>query len=292
MTERRGPDRFPDEETPAVVSGGSLVSEDVELFLLKLRYKLGRLVRAPGYRPIPLDDAQIVWVVYAGRLDVFAVPVENGWVAGIRRHLLRAQAGHVVFGMDGGGRGRQIALIAVGGPGTRLVRVQRSYLERLAQEDDAAFVAAMIERWAFALSAALSSDLPPKESVQLEPGEVALEGGRPARARRGVVWVKHVAGHSHLLGVPALALPQDFYPLAGPVWLQPEDEAQLQVVGTHAFLEQDPVWSGLDRFHRLVQEAVALRVARAEQTEEEHWRERAEADRSQMQSALDRKSVV
>jgi NHLM bacteriocin system ABC transporter ATP-binding protein len=292
MTERRGPDRFPDKETPAVVSGGDLVSEDVELFLLKLRYKLGRLVHAPGYRPIPLDDAQIAWVVYAGRLDVFTVPVENGRVAGVRRHLLRAEAGHAVFGVGGEGEERQIALIAVGGPDTRLVRVQRSHLERLTQEEDAAFVAAMLERWVFALSVALSSDLPPKESVQLEPGELALEGGCPARAGRGVIWVKHVAGRSHLMGVLTLGLPQDSYPLAGPVWLRPEGEVQLQVVGTRAFLEQDPAWSGLDRFHCLVREAVALRVAQTEQTEEEHWRERAEADRSQMQSALARLATV
>jgi NHLM bacteriocin system ABC transporter ATP-binding protein len=292
MTERRGPDRFPDEETPAVASGAGLVGEDVELFLLKLRYKLGRLVHAPGYRPIPLDDARIAWVVYAGRLDVFAMPVENGRVAGIRRHLLRAEAGHAVFGMEDGGGERRIALIAVGGPDTRLVRVRRSHLERLAREEEAAFVAAMVERWIFALSAALLSNLPPKGSAQLEPGEVTLEGGRPARTWSGVVWIKHVAGRSRLLGVPALDLPQDFYPLAGPVWLQPEDEVQLLVVGTRVFLEQDPAWSGLDRFHCLVQEAVALRVAQTERAEEERWRERAEADRSQMQSVLVRLATV
>jgi hypothetical protein len=129
-----------------------------ELFLLKLRYKLGRLIRTDSRRPILLDDRRTVWVVYAGRVDVFAVPVERGKVAGVRRHLFRVEAGQAVFGMDCADR--EMALLAVGGPDTQLVQVDRSRLER----EPPGEVASLMDHWVIKFSSALAQDLPPQGS--------------------------------------------------------------------------------------------------------------------------------
>lgn len=149
--------------TTAPVESAALSAND-ELFLLKLRYKSGRLINVEGRQPIPLTDPQTAWVVYTGRLDVFTVPLEQGKIAGIRRHLLRAEAGQVVLGLgaDGEADVQPIAFLAVGGPETRVVQVPRARLEELAQEPEfSAHVVRMLEGWVQGLAQALAINLPP-----------------------------------------------------------------------------------------------------------------------------------
>ena len=255
---------------PLSSTADETLTSDDELFLLQLRYKVGRLIQAGGHQPIALDDPQTAWVVYTGWLNVFALSLERGKVVGIRHHVLQAQAGQMVLGIgcDAPVADRRIALIAVGEPNTTVIRIPQSQLKRLAGDSEfSAQVIAMLDRWVHVLSGVLASDLPPKESVPIQLGALTLEAGHPVRARRGVVWVESDAGTARLLGSPALALPQQgFCPLAGPLWLAATDTARLQVMGTAAYLARDPTWASLVRFHVLVRAAVAQRVAEAEQS--------------------------
>jgi NHLM bacteriocin system ABC transporter ATP-binding protein len=259
-----------------------------ELFLLKLRYKLGRLIRTDSRRPILLDDRRTVWVVYAGRVDVFAVPVERGKVAGVRRHLFRVEAGQAVFGMDCADR--EMALLAVGGPDTQLVQVDRSRLER----EPPGEVASLMDHWVIKFSSALAQDLPPQGSEQLEPIEEALlEEGRMAYARKNVLWVKHLEGSSQWMGLPALSLTGDgFFPITNRTWLQSISRSKLCVVDTETLIRQDPAWSGLDRFHGLALDCIALSAAQAEQAEQKRLRAKAQAERWAVESAFSRLAAV
>src|SRR5262249_21329138 len=108
------------EEEPPVLEAAS----PDELFLLRLRYTSGRVMEAGSDRPIVLDTADTIWVVYSGQVDLFAVPIVEGKPAGPRRHLCRIAAGEAVFGMDPG-RTASAVVVAVGGAGTRLIRVLR-----------------------------------------------------------------------------------------------------------------------------------------------------------------------
>ncbi len=69
-----------------------------------------------------------------------------------------------------------------------------------------------------------------------------------------------------------------FLPLAGQTWLKTTDTNQLYVVDTQTFIEQDPVWIGLENFHRLVLAYLALQTQRAEQAEWAQLRRKAQAD--------------
>src|SRR5262249_49009551 len=175
------------EEEPPVPEAAS----PDELFLLRLRYTSGRLMEAGSDRPIVLDAADTVWVIYSGQVDVFAVPMEEEQPAGPRRHLCRIGAGEAVFGMDPG-RTADAAAIAVGGAGTRLIRVPRSCLMEMAGDPDTAGeVARLVERWVERLSAGVTTGLPSRECVLLEAGQdCRLPAGGSARCRRGVLWVR------------------------------------------------------------------------------------------------------
>jgi len=267
-----------------------------ELFLLKLRYKLGRLIRADRREPILLDDRRTIWVVYAGRVDVFAVPVERGEVAGVRRHLFRVESGQAAFGMDCDDRracpeqSRRAALLAVGGPETQLVRVDRSRLDR----EPPGEVAALMDGWILKLSSALAQGLPPRGSEQLEPVEaVALEEGQTAHARKTVLWVRHLEGSSQWMGLPGLPVTGDgYFPITNRAWLQTVSRSKLGVVNTETFIQQDPAWSGLDRFHKLALDCIALSAAQAEQAEQEHLEAKAQAERRAVESAFSHLAAI
>ena len=56
-----------------------------ELFLLRLRYKEGRLLPLENNRTLVLDDPDSAYVVYVGTVDIFSVRMEDGEAISLRR---------------------------------------------------------------------------------------------------------------------------------------------------------------------------------------------------------------
>ncbi len=83
-----------------------------------------------GNTPLWLDVPESVWLIRAGRIDVFAVPSPPDGVPVARRHLFRVSVGSVLCGVvvDGPDRPR---LLAVGGPGSEVVHLNREQLRGL-----------------------------------------------------------------------------------------------------------------------------------------------------------------
>src|SRR6185503_18141199 len=129
---------------------------NLEVFLLKLRYKEGQLFELEGNRPQLLDDPQSVWIVYSGAVDIFSAPVAQDEIAGARHHLLRVQAGQALFGFDHRRHSSGLGLVAAGLPGTRILRLPRAHFQGLGNElEYGELVRAMIEDWVIAVSAAM-----------------------------------------------------------------------------------------------------------------------------------------
>ncbi|NJM41073.1 MAG: hypothetical protein HC853_09990 [Anaerolineae bacterium] len=62
---------------PAPEESGVATVKNLELFLLGLRYRDGRLIELEGNKPVVLDDPTRAWVVYSGAAHVFGVPIET-----------------------------------------------------------------------------------------------------------------------------------------------------------------------------------------------------------------------
>src|SRR5579884_4115216 len=86
-----------------------------------------------GNAPLPLDDGDSVWLVSAGRLDVFALPPPRDGLAAARVHLFRAEAGQVLLGVAAAGPEAGPSLLAVGCPGSQVLRLGRARFEELAR---------------------------------------------------------------------------------------------------------------------------------------------------------------
>src|SRR5690348_2895473 len=83
----------------------------------------GLTTAVEGNSPILIAESGAVWLVLAGQVHLFATQVQDGEPVGPRIYLFSAQPDEALFGIDPTVSGGDFALLAVGVPGTRLVKV-------------------------------------------------------------------------------------------------------------------------------------------------------------------------
>jgi NHLM bacteriocin system ABC transporter ATP-binding protein len=203
-----------------------------------------------GDRPFLLD-ADDVWRVESGRVDVFAVRVVDDQPHGPRTHVLRVEEGHALFGAARRADANGWGLLAVATNQTRLFREPQSGL-------DASEAAALAEPWIEVLYASMTRDKLPAVSVELAPGqEIDLEPGANLRARAEPIWLRPQSGVVRLMGRPGLELEADQWtPLARGAWLEAPAAVRVGAVDARD-LPSEAMGAGLARLHDLV-----LRYAR------------------------------
>jgi NHLM bacteriocin system ABC transporter ATP-binding protein len=246
-----------------------------------------------GNSPLPLDEPDGVWLVRSGPVDVFAQPVIQDGAAGPRVHLFRAETGQVLFGVRVTGPEPGIRLVAVGGPGSQVLRLPRRRYEELAVRPDLRGpAAALLDGWVRGLTAGAAGHWGARRVAVLEPGrEVALAAGGIVSPARGTLWVRHLQGSSLPLGkdVPALEAGDGLFPLADTGWLAArEADTRLAGMTTEAALGEENVWPALDCFHRVLLTCVAINLAEAEAAERGRLRRRARAERRVVRATLER----
>ncbi|HBY97043.1 MAG TPA: NHLP bacteriocin export ABC transporter permease/ATPase subunit [Chloroflexi bacterium] len=258
-------------------------------FLKRLRRETDELMPAGGNRAFLLQDRQRVWVIYAGSVDVFAVPVDDGRVAGARRHVCRMEAGQALFGMALDAT-RGVGLLAGGVTGTWLLPLDLARLQKLAgNADDRWMVKALIDAWVVKLSAGIVTDVVPRRHQRIEVADaLVLQENEVVLAKKGALWIRQLAGESHYLGRPDFGMPRHdgFTPLSPYTWLEAVSPAELRAVTTGALLEQGTVWDALDAFHQLALDLVHHNVIEAERAERRRLQKKAEHDRASLDSSL------
>src|SRR5436190_24234615 len=83
-----------------------------------------------GRHPKLLDHRGFALEITAGHVDIFAVSLVEGSVAGARHHLFRVESGEIVLDLQNGfdTSGFPIQVLAVGNPGTEARLVPRTDL--------------------------------------------------------------------------------------------------------------------------------------------------------------------
>jgi NHLM bacteriocin system ABC transporter ATP-binding protein len=262
----------------------------LELFLLRLRYREGRLIPLEANSPLYLVDPEIAYIVYAGRVDIFAARMRDGKPVAPRHHLLRVQPGEIMFGMHFSVSGEAVGLLATGVPDTTVISVKRHRLQEIAGEPDSAdMVAAMLDRWIGDLTAGVLHALMPKDTAQVDPGvEVELLPSATVTSRNGLVWVKLLAGGALFADrddVPSLPSNGPF-PLSSSAWLRATTAEKLETFSTTAFMTSDPEWEGLNAFHDLAVALIRRNIVLSEGTERERLQQKVESDRASVESVM------
>ena len=252
-----------------------------------------------------------LWLVEQGGAEIFAVPRGE---EGPRTHLASVAPGQLLCGLpagpaepgepDAGG----LSLLAVGRPGTRLRPVSVAGLRALARDPAAAAdLAARLDAWMIALAGGLSRPAGPKLFAELRPAAgIRLAPGGAARTQEGVVWVRHEAGSSRLLGEAELALPRgdrrQLFPVPAGLWLiadggeggAGDTETEIATLSTRDLLSEDAedaedagdeLWRGLARFHAACLRSVVLHNRRLAGQDRERLGRRLDLDRSRLRGA-------
>lgn len=260
-----------------------------ELFLLHLRYKEAQLISAGSNQPILLNNKETAWVVYSGRVDLFAVQISHGHIVGSRTHLFRVEAGQALWGMELTHTGEQVGLLAVGNKDTRLLKLPTNRLQVLSQDKEfGPAIVLLLEQWVAKLSNCLSLALPPKDSLNLEAGrETAVTSKVHASAKRGILWIEHIQGKSYFMGQPQFTVNgQGYTPLSAHTWIRTVGDCRIRAQDTAVFLAHDPTWSALDNFHQLVLQHLLRTAQQISQTDQQRLQNRITSNQEIVNEAL------
>ena len=196
-----------------------------------------------------LDDAECVWRVESGEVDVFVVELEGGRVVSSYKHVTRAAAGRLLFCTDGTGASR-LQLRVKGRPGFRVQRLPLAgVLESLPPGD----FAREADLWIEALSESVARDVPllPRVDVSVQAGEeTALAPQAVVSARRGVVWVPTRQVGAFLgTGHTGPDMPEAV-PLSPYTWMSFGEAVKVSTVSSVDLARQGLLMDALKRFHR------------------------------------------
>jgi len=224
----------------------------------------GVIRQLEGNTPLLLDDPGDVWLVESGSVELFAVSVAGGEAVGTRHHVASAATDAVLFGVDRGGAGVELGLLAVGAVGTRVAKVSATALAARARDpEQAGAVAAMVDGWISALAGGAVAGPPPEIDQLLSADDhPTLQDGQIAKSESGVVWVSADAGEVLFLGVDRVAVGDrsEPFPVAESAWVQAGRRAGLTTATTSVAIADEAAWRGLAAYHRLILRALARRL--------------------------------
>jgi NHLM bacteriocin system ABC transporter ATP-binding protein len=276
----------------------------LEVLLMKLRYKEGKIVYAPSNKPLLLNDPNFVWFVSAGSVNVFVVPVDGNEIAGARTHLFRTEGSTVLIGLQPdevplnatatfrvAARDTKFALMVIGSGDSELLRLPRTRFLELANSDEyRAQIAGLVDQWIrYLYIGVVKSGALPKQYTQLELGNVAaLKLDMVARPKKGVAWLKPIIGEVRFLGrTDLLTLKNDRYvPISDTVWVKAANTCKIDVLSTVEMLKQDPDFRYLSNFHEFIQHMIALNAETVVTAEKRRLNDRARSDTMKVEMAL------
>ena len=113
----------------------------------------GETILCAGNLPLDMSNPLSVWYVEKGTVDLFLTETENDVVQAAQQHVLRSEAGRLLFGVAKNTEETTLALSAKGLPGTQLRQLTWTDLETFVDASELAF---QIDCWIADVSSILS----------------------------------------------------------------------------------------------------------------------------------------
>jgi NHLM bacteriocin system ABC transporter ATP-binding protein len=239
----------------------------------------GTTERIAADQPLRLDTYSGFFLVRAGYVDLFVVPLIAGEPVGARRHVLRVTSGRLVAGLPAA---ENAAVIAVGGLETEIEHlrsIEPLTLPSAAEEP-------LLDLWIGALAEAAFGPAPAWPEVLAEAGaEIDCAAGSRVYGGRSVLWVHPAAFDiGNVAMVTAL-------PLAAGFCLRGRDDTSAFAQPTSAMAIAD-LRDGLAEFHRLAATAIAARLTEHDRAAQQRLATRAALDAKTMSGAIQRLALV
>lgn len=243
-----------------------------------------------GNQPFLLNEEDAVFLVEEGAVNVFAVPLSAGKIAGARTHLHRVGKGELLLGLARSQSVDSMGLLAVPVINTKVVSIPHArFIALLAEEGLTGGLVSLLGGWINGLATGLPCRLALKDAVELQSGPpVALNPEQTTRASGELLWVRHVEGSSSFMGQEEIPVTAEthFIPYVGGMWLQAREPAIVEIATTVDYLRAEPDLSGLAQFHALLLAFVSKGVEKRTGIEGDRWRRQAQAERKSLQGTL------
>ncbi|MBN2216602.1 MAG: NHLP bacteriocin export ABC transporter permease/ATPase subunit [Pirellulales bacterium] len=245
---------------------------------LDLFRREGNAREVAGNRPLALNDPNRVWMIAAGRVDVFLVPLVEGEPAGSRIHLYRAEQGQALFGCPVDDDA-SLGLLAVGVPGTEVFELSES--RRAELDGRRAEWAELTDAWIEGLTAGVARRQTPAQKASLlsAEGESRIAAGEIVTPAHGVFWIRGMKA-AYFLG-EAEAAPsggEALFPLAESGWLEIVEAAELCAERTESLVDDSQLSAGLAAFHRAVLSFAAVSKRRAIEVERDRLAQKSHGE--------------
>jgi NHLM bacteriocin system ABC transporter ATP-binding protein len=235
----------------------------------------GATERIAADAPVRLDTYAGFFLVRAGYVDLFVVPLVDGAPFGARRHVLRVPAGRLVAGLPAA---PSAVVIAVGGLETEIEHlrsIEPLTLPSAAEEP-------LLDLWIAGIAEAAFGSAPAWPEVLAQAGaEVDCAAGSRLHAGRAVLWVQPGAfaiGDGEAQMATAL-------PLAAGFFLRARDDARCFARPTSAMPIAE-LREGLAAFHGFAAEAIAAGLTAHDHAAQARLTARGALDAKTMSSAI------
>ena len=211
----------------------------------------GRPQHAVRDRHFPIHDSRKIWIVTRGKIDVFLQIVDEDHRAGARFHVMRAEEGQAILGIDLSER-PYVNLIACPHPNSEFSCRALGDVFNPHQVENNAQALGLLEQWIASLYIAAEEEMVPRNSVVLHPGEtlpitdqVAIVPGEQ------LVWGRHLKGESQFLGHDIVVGDGEPFPISkqGRGWLLAAKNSILEGLDFATVMQEDPGWRWLRKFH-------------------------------------------
>lgn len=242
-------------------------------------------VKATGSLRLHLNDAAECLYIEKGRVDLFYVLGDPD--RSRLNHLARFEEGECLFGLvppPGSG----LNLVVTGSGETRLLRLPLEALREACHDgEQREWVARRLDHWLEKIAANVFPDEVPKTHQQLTGGEeITCRGDELLLPKKHVLWAKIHRGQASVGDMIPVNQASGFLPLTHGMFLIPEAESRIAFLKTETYLEAEPDWEGLQRFHGMVFQVVVFHHQRNEGEERERLQKKLENDRSLMKRAV------
>ena len=231
-----------------------------------------------------VDDADQAWLVEAGSVDLFLVPVRPDRSPGARQHVMRVAEGEALFGVRTPPR-HPAMLLAVATPGSRVSALPRTLVEGLWSDQAGA---RLLESWVASLSQAVIGPIPPKSVELLDPGAAA--GVRDAGAlmpREGLLWVKLRSGSARFADSALPAPVEDIlFPLSPRAWIAAEPGTEVFACRAHDAGGSEALDRGLQTFHAAVLQGLVRNLQASDDREVVRASRRRDSDQAHLDDAM------
>ncbi|MEF2232008.1 MAG: NHLP bacteriocin export ABC transporter permease/ATPase subunit [Pseudodesulfovibrio sp.] len=222
--------------------------------------------------PLSLAGSGAAWLVDSGRVDVFLVA--GGAASAERTPCYSVEAGHPFFGHP---EARGAALLAVGTPGTTVLRLERNALDGLAPEP----LARLIDLHLDALAESLARDIAtvPEGTAVLAPaGRTELARLAVAKAGERTVWLRHETGATLFMGMEELTPETGWFPVPPAAWVQALTDAAVEQSSTLEMVRRSDRWTLFERAQTAALGCLSLSAAFASADRLAALRDKSAAD--------------